>query len=57
LYEGSNDILDFLTFTDCTGLTIKGEGTVDGLGYEWWIREWDQKNPHGRPLNLKFKRV
>jgi len=55
--DGSNDIKDVLTFTDCTDLTIKGEGTVDGLGYEWWIREWDQKNHHGRPKNLRFRRV
>jgi len=56
-YEGSTDVLDFLTFTDCTDLTIKGEGTVDGLGYDWWVREWVRKNPGGRPQNLKFIRV
>jgi len=46
-----------LRFTDCFDLTIKGEGIVDGLGYDWWIREWDQKNKHGRPLNLKFEGI
>lgn len=46
-----------MTFSDCTNLTIKGEGTVDGLGYDWWVREWNHHNKFARPCNLKFNRV
>lgn len=38
-------------------MTIKGEGIVDGLGYEWWLREWNKKNKNGRPLLLQMQRV
>jgi len=40
LKPNSNEVLDFLTFEDCTNLTIQGSGIVDGLGYDWWVREW-----------------
>ena len=50
-------VLDFLTFIDCQNLTIRGEGLVDGLGYDWWDREWAQKNKFGRPHLLQFERV
>ena len=39
----------FLTFHDTEDLTFKGTGTIDGQGFAWWIREYLQKNIHGRP--------
>ena len=55
--KGRQDLKPFLQFIDCTNLTIKGQGTVDGLGYDWWVREWEKKNPHGRPHLLQYDRV
>lgn len=49
--------MDFLHFEDSYNLTIQGEGIVDGLGYDWWVREWDHKNKMGRPHLLSYKRV
>lgn len=49
--------MDFLTFRDCQNITITGEGTVDGLGYEWWAREWSSGVERGRPNLLEFERV
>jgi len=46
-----------LEFYDCNGLTIKGIGLVDGLGYDWWVREWLRQNIKGRPNLLLFQRV
>lgn len=46
-----------LEFYDCNGLTIKGTGLVDGLGYDWWVREWLRQNTKGRPNLLLFQRV
>ena len=56
LNDGGN-MLDFINFNDCKHLTIKGHGMVDGLGYDWWLREWNQTNIYGRPNLLDFKRV
>jgi len=33
--------------------TVQGKGVLDGLGYEWWEREWALENPHKRPHLLK----
>jgi hypothetical protein len=43
-----------LTFRNCSNLTFTGQGMVDGLGYDWWIREWNHKNTYGRPHLLQF---
>lgn len=51
------NMIDFMNFNDCSYLTIKGHGMVDGLGYDWWIREWNQANKYGRPNLLDFNRV
>jgi hypothetical protein len=50
-------MIDFMNFNDCSYLTIKGHGMVDGLGYDWWVREWNQTNKYGRPNLLDFNRV
>ena len=49
--------MDFLTFTDCQDINIRGKGVVEGLGYDWWVREWKRANPHERPQLLKYQRV
>lgn len=55
--EDGSSLIDLLSFEDCFNLTIKGEGMVDGLGYDWWIREWNRENKNGRPNLLNFYRV
>lgn len=54
---GANNMLDFLTFVNSTNLTIRGQGIVDGLGYEWWVRDWYHMNKNGRPVLLQMIRV
>ena len=55
--DDSGKCLNFLNFNDCENLTIKGEGMIDGLGYDWWVREWKGKNTYGRPHLLNYQRV
>ena len=45
------NIRDFMMFEDISDVIFRGEGTVDGQGYMWWVREFLQrnKNPKGRP--------
>lgn len=57
VYSGANSAQDFFTFEDSTNLTIRGNGIVDGLGYEWWVREWEHKNKNGRPFLFQLTRV
>jgi polygalacturonase len=54
---GDKNALDFITFENCKWINVIGHGVVDGLGYEWWAREWKNENPIGRPKLLKFKGV
>ena len=37
-------------------MTIQGSGVVDGLGYDWWDREWKLENKHGRPKLMEIRR-
>lgn len=37
-----------LYFEDCYDFAIGGNGLIDGLGYDWWVREWKVQNPNGR---------
>ena len=48
---------NFLEFNNCSEMTIKGHGVIDGLGYDWWIREWSQKNIAKRPKLLTFNQL
>lgn len=41
--------MQFITISDSTHFNIDGKGTVEGNGYDWWVREWKHENPHGRP--------
>jgi len=50
----TKSVLNMLEFYDCNGLIIKGTGLVDGLGYDWWVREWLRQNTKGRPNLLLF---
>ena len=46
-----------MSFLDSSNLTIKVEGIVDGLGYDWWLRDLDGGNPNGRPTLVEFQRA
>lgn len=34
------NVWDFWTITDSSNIHIKGNGTVSGNGYWWWVREF-----------------
>ena len=36
-------------FEDVDTLTVQGNGTVDGQGYMWWVREFIGMNKNNRP--------
>ena len=55
--HSSCTVLPMLKFQNCTHLNIKGEGIVDGLGYDWWVREWNLKNKYNRPHMLAYTEV
>ena len=38
--KNEKDVWDFITITDSTNLHIKGNGTVSGNGYWWWVRDF-----------------
>jgi len=44
-------------FTDVENLTIRGNGTVDGQGYMWWVREYLGLNHNKRPSLLNVERA
>lgn len=43
-----HSVFQMLYFEDCYNITIGGKGLIDGLGYDWWIREWKVQNPNSR---------
>ena len=50
-------VFSLLRFDNCTNINIQGDGVVDGLGYEWWVREWNLENKYDRPHLLEFNQV
>ena len=48
---------DCIQFKDGENIRIVGNGTIDGQGYMWWVREWLSLNKHKRPVLLKMQRV
>ena len=40
---------DLWNFEDSSDLHLKGNGVIDGQGFQWWIREIMVQNPHSRP--------
>jgi len=47
--DSKDNIRDFLTFREISNVTFRGNGTVDGQGYMWWVRDLLGLNPKGRP--------
>jgi hypothetical protein len=45
----------FLQFLYSSNITIGGSGLIDGLGYDWWVREFAIANPNGRPKLIDFE--
>ena len=35
------ETIALMFFQNCQNLTISGSGIVDGLGYDWWQKEWN----------------
>jgi hypothetical protein len=50
-------VFSLLKFDNCTNINIQGDGVIDGLGYEWWVREWNLENKYDRPHLLEFNQV
>lgn len=50
-------VMQFIQIDDSTNIGINGKGTVEGNGYDWWVREWNHENPHGRPHLLLWNRI
>jgi polygalacturonase len=47
--DQKGNIRDFLGFENIENVTFTGNGTVDGQGYMWWVRDLLNLNPTGRP--------
>ncbi|CDW86325.1 polygalacturonase [Stylonychia lemnae] len=50
-------VLDFIHINDSEDIHIRGEGTFDGQGYWWWMREYIVANKFSRPQILGMNRV
>jgi hypothetical protein len=55
--SGRQSVYPFIQISDSEDITINGQGTVEGQGYDWWVREWNHKNKFGRPNLLQYNRV
>ena len=44
----------FMSFENCSNITFSGNGTIDGQGYMWWVRELLNKNEAHRPKIMRF---
>jgi hypothetical protein len=40
---------DLMNFEDSSDIKLTGDGTIDGQGFQWWVREWMVLNKHSRP--------
>ena len=46
--------LAVFTFFNCSDLTIKGKGMLDGQGYVWWWHDIFVQLKHSRPHMINF---
>ena len=51
------DIEEFITIDDSSNIKFSGTGLIDGQGFDWWVREWQQTNILGRPKILVTRKV
>ena len=54
---GHNSAVDFFHISDSSNIKITGDGTIEGQGYWWWMREYIVANEHGRPHMISMERV
>ena len=54
--EESYNIEDFFSINDAENITFSGAGTIDGQGFNWWMREYIGKNILGRPKIFNIRR-
>lgn len=47
---------DCIFLQDVENITFQGNGTVDGQGYMWWVRELFGANHNKRPILLNIQR-
>ena len=52
--QWDNSILAVFFFEQVSNFRIIGKGQIDGRGYMWWMREFINNNPSGRPLLFDF---
>ena len=41
-------------FEQCEDVTLGGNGTIEGQGFKWWVREFLGKNEYQRPYMVYF---
>eukprot|EP01006_Ploeotia_vitrea_P046039 TRINITY_DN66990_c2_g1_i1.p1 TRINITY_DN66990_c2_g1~~TRINITY_DN66990_c2_g1_i1.p1 ORF type:complete len:475 (+),score=271.71 TRINITY_DN66990_c2_g1_i1:34-1458(+) len=41
--------LNIISLTNCSDFVWTGEGTIDGVGFDWWVNTIKNKIPHARP--------
>lgn len=56
-FDSENVTINFIEARDSENFNVRGKGTVEGNGYEWWVREWAGQNGMRRPCLLQFIRV
>jgi polygalacturonase len=50
-------VISFWEIHDSDGIYFKGDGEVDGQGFDWWMREYAVLNYGNRPHLLRMDRV
>jgi len=53
----NNRARHFIEFDEIHNVSFRGNGTIDGQGYMWWVREFLQLNPNGRPKLLRVDKA
>jgi len=47
--DSDGNCINFFNIDKSDHITIRGIGTIDGQGYDWWVREFKNLNT-GRPF-------
>jgi polygalacturonase len=55
--DGSLGSDPFISIFNSQNVVVNGTGSIEGSGYDWWVREWKRENHNGRPNLLDMSRV